>query len=277
MTAWRSRGELNTRNAASEAAHQFRWRKHWRTGWDLNPRCAFACGLKARPHRPLGAPVQCTENGSILRCTRFRLNWRIAEVSIPRPEGPIRFRGGPQPCRVHYPWCGRWGSNPHASRQQGLSLPRLPFRHDRVVLPDARRGIEPLFLLPQTRPTVGGPHRYLVCMARFELARLVEGHQHLKLACLPFHHMHMVCGYGIEPYSRDFQPRAITRLAHHTYWCRSPDLNRDALNGRQVLSLLCLPFHQIGIAAEGICRGILGGGRRDRTFGLTIIGRLLYR
>lgn len=133
MTAWRSRGESNTRNAASEAAHQFRWRKHWRTGWDLNPRCAFACGLKARPHRPLGAPVQCTENGSILRCTRFRLNWRIAEVSIPRPEGPIRFRGGPQPCRVHYPWCGRWGSNPHASRQQGLSLPRLPFRHDRVI------------------------------------------------------------------------------------------------------------------------------------------------
>lgn len=31
--------------------------KSWRTGWESNPRCAYACGLKARPHRPLGAPV----------------------------------------------------------------------------------------------------------------------------------------------------------------------------------------------------------------------------
>jgi hypothetical protein len=29
----------------------------WRTEWDLNPRRAFAYGLRVRPHRPLGAPV----------------------------------------------------------------------------------------------------------------------------------------------------------------------------------------------------------------------------
>lgn len=77
-------------------------------------------------------------------------------------------------------------------------------------------GLNPYFRCRFRAPTKGGPHRYLVCMPRLELGRLVEGHQHLKLACLPFHHMHMVCGHGIEPWSPGLQSGVSTSLTIHT-------------------------------------------------------------
>lgn len=43
-------------------------------------------------------------------------------------------------------------------------------------------------------------------------------------------------------------------FVHKSGWCPGPDLNRYDLNGREILSLLCLPFHHPGVGRlSGAC------------------------
>lgn len=182
MTAWRSRGESNTRNAASEAAHQFRWRKH------LENRVGFEPTM------------------------RLRVRIKSPPPSTTRSTGPVLADSG--------------GLDPQTRRSDPLSRrsPALPSSLSMVrsvgVEPTrlSAAGFEPAASAVSPRP------RYLVCMPRLELGRLVEGHQHLKLACLPFHHMHMVCGEGLEPSSLGFQASVSTRLTIHTLLVPIPGL-----------------------------------------------------
>ena len=45
-------------------------------------------------------------------------------------------------------------------------------------------------------------------------------------------------------------PLSKERVAIINYWCPGPDLNRHDLNGREILSLLCLPISPPGQRGE---------------------------
>ena len=84
----------------------------------------------------------------------------------------------------------------------------------------------------------------LVCVRGLEPPRPF-GHQHLSLACLPFHHTHI---FGTQGETRTPKLSGLNGATLPIcplgliLWCPKRDSNSHALRP-QGLSLLCLPFH----------------------------------